>query len=149
MANFYAQGRSNYFRVSDSGRFEAFCDKYRLEYWTRETEGTYIKSPEENPKKELHYAFTSRDEGGLCTDPEPDEFFDIEKFVEELSSILAEGEVAIYQEVGNEKLRYLSGWSLAIHSSGKAVEVGIQDIYQKAKEAFGLHKDCVLSDCSY
>lgn len=55
--------------------------------------------------------------------------------VAEISSHLADGEVAILQEVGAEKLRYLTGYSIAVNSLGQTFSVDIDDIYQKVRDA--------------
>ena len=134
MANFYAKGRSNYFKVADVAKFKALCEKYRLESWEED--------------KNERYAFTPSDEGGLQSDPSPDELFDMEIFVKELSSVLQDGEVAVYQEVGSEKLRYLVGWAVAIHSDGRTVTVDLGDIFSKAGQEFQTDAE-KISQCCY
>lgn len=129
MANYVATGRSNYFSVKDPEKLAEFCAKYNLESW-------------HNNKKGL-YAFTSANEGGLYSDLGPDEPFHFDQFVQDLASNLQENQVAVYQEVGNEKLHYVNGYSLAVHSSGKVVEVSIEDIYEKAAREFGVNEGAI------
>jgi hypothetical protein len=55
-----------------------------------------------------------------------------------------EGEVLLVMEAGHEKLRYISGWASAWIRRGDTVSevtVSLNDIYQKAAEAFNVDKD--------
>jgi len=58
---------------------------------------------------------------------------------------LKEGEVVILQEVGNDKMRYLTGSSLAINHEGKSLQVDICDIYEKVKKEWNIDP----SRCEY
>jgi molybdopterin biosynthesis enzyme len=46
---------------------------------------------------------------------------------------LHDEDVAVLMEAGAEKLRYVSGWAVAVNSKGDLVEIGLSDIYEKAK----------------
>ena len=61
-----------------------------------------------------------------------DEEFDI---IDAVADHLLDGEVAVFQEVGAEKLRYVSGWSIAINSEGERLSVDLDEIYQKIEAA--------------
>ena len=47
---------------------------------------------------------------------------------------LVDGAVAIFTEVGFEKMRYLGGVTLAVNSTGETRRVDLDDIYELAKE---------------
>jgi hypothetical protein len=53
----------------------------------------------------------------------------------ELSEHLAEGSVAVLEEVGAERLRYLNGWAQAVDHRGEKITVTLDDVYAKAREA--------------
>jgi 3-deoxy-D-arabino-heptulosonate 7-phosphate (DAHP) synthase class II len=53
----------------------------------------------------------------------------------ELAPHLAEGSVAVLEQVGAEKLRYLSGWAEAVNHRGEKILVTLDDVYEKAKAA--------------
>jgi hypothetical protein len=130
MANYEAYARSNYFRVTDSAAFSALCARWSLEAITTTVDG-----------EALH--------GFLCEDGLPSELEtedDDATFVfdDELAAILAPGSVAVMQEIGFEKMRYLSGFSRAINSAGESVSVSIDDIYDRAK-TLGAY----VTDCAY
>ncbi|SRR5581483_1607654 len=125
MADYTATTRSNYFRVKDPAAFEAWCRKRFLTFWTQDID---------NLGK--CYAITA--DTGDCAgwpnyDAGTDDNFEI---CIELAGHLVPTDVAILFEVGNEKLRYLTGYATAIAPNGETVSVSINDIYQKAAEAF-------------
>lgn len=124
MANYYGNARSNYFKVKDVEAFKKeFIDKINGLEFIENNVG-------------VGFLVTENDCGGIpccMVDPkDPDNIKDID-LAEELSKHLADGEVAIYQEVGAEKLRYLTGYAVAVNSKGETVTVSISDIYQMAK----------------
>ena len=51
----------------------------------------------------------------------------------ELSGHLADGWVAILMEAGAEKLRYVSGFAIAVNNRGAIETVHLSDIYEKAQ----------------
>jgi hypothetical protein len=53
--------------------------------------------------------------------------------------------VAVFVEVGAEKLRYLTGWSFAVSAKGERVEVSLDEIYQRANDTLGGE----ITDASY
>lgn len=63
-----------------------------------------------------------------------------------IQQIVAEDHVAVIMEAGAEKLRYIVGVAAAISRDG-IVTINIEDIYEKAKEAFG--KDKKMAYCHY
>ena len=134
MANYYAYARSNYFRVKDLSAFEALCRKWDLE---------------KIAKEDGRVGFLVNSECGLNTsyhyDPETGE--DVEaNFEQELASHLAPGEVAVFMQIGWEKLRYLTGWAWAVNHEGKLVTCDIAEIYELAQE---LNPKGEISHCEY
>lgn len=74
------------------------------------------------------------DEGGWPTsiyheDTDVCENIDIS---EQLSPHLADDEVAVLMEVGNEKLRYVSGTATAVNSKGEIAHLDLYSIYELA-----------------
>ena len=45
------------------------------------------------------------------------------------------GEVAILQEVGAEKLRYLVGYAVAVNHRGETLAVSIDEVYGRVRNA--------------
>ncbi len=39
------------------------------------------------------------------------------------------GEMAVFLEVGNEKMRYLLGQATAVESTGQIIEINLNDVY--------------------
>lgn len=134
MANYYSSARSNYFKVKNVKSFQdQFIDVFGGM--------TLIKDNEER------VGFLVHDENGIpshAIDQEGNEL-DLD-FDTELSKHLQDGEVAIYQEVGAEKLRYLNGYSTAVNSKGKSVSISISDIYKLAQEELGAQN---VTACEY
>ena len=126
MANWYGTARSNYFRVKDNAAFLIWTDALNLDSF-QDKEGRYAIA-------------ASSDQGWPSSyyDAELGEDFDLDLPME-LATHLADGEVAILMEVGNEKLRFLTGYAVAVNSKGDLVSVGLDEIYQKAATAFNNH----------
>lgn len=65
-------------------------------------------------------------------EPDPDWTF-CESIIDIVARHLIDGDVAVFQEVGSEKMRYVGGVSVAVNSKGETVRVDLDDIYEKAK----------------
>ena len=127
MANYYGNSRSNYFKVKSKENFKKFLDSmYDMEY-IEDREG--------------RVGFLVIGEGGSIPceiwDEENDEYTHDFDFAKLLAQHLQDDQVAIYQEVGAEKLRYLVGYSVAVNSKGETAMVNINDIYRIAQEELG------------
>ena len=135
MANFCGMGRSNYFRVNDNDKFREFCGRYELEFWNSEKEPDLV-------------AFYTNGEGGFdnCYINEAGDPVDGD-IEGELAKLLVPGEVAVLMSIGNEKMRYLDGYAVAINSDGFRKAVNLTDIYKKAKLL--TTKTEAISLCSY
>lgn len=123
MANYYGTARSNYFKVKDKNKFvDEFINVFSL---------SLIKDDENR----VGFIVQTED-GAIPANITDDNNNDI-NFDDELAKHLVEGEVAVYQEVGYEKMRYLTGYSTAVNSKGETVTVSINDIYRLAQEELG------------
>lgn len=75
-------------------------------------------------------------------DPD-DEYYDLTQeekdmsFYEIVAQHLTEDAVAVFQEVGAEKARYLCGYAVAIRHDLKTLDVSIDDIFVKVQEQWG------------
>ena len=126
MANWYGSSRSNYFRVKNPTEFNAWADEMNLTVWP----------------KDDHFAIAPdaySDDGDWPSQRFNEDSNDYEEIdiPAQLAPLLADGEVAVLQSVGAEKLRYLTGWAIAVHSSGETERVSIDDIYKMASERWG------------
>ena len=129
MANYYATARSNYFAVRDEKAFRV---------WTTLL-GLTILEPTHHDKvsdgiPRFGIAPGDFDEGGWPTsiyheDTDVCEDIDV---AGQLAVHLADGDVAVLMEVGNEKLRYVAGSAVAVNHKGETTSVDIDDIYQAA-----------------
>jgi len=115
VADWCRSARSNYFRVKDPEAFKERADSVPDLAAEQETEG----------KDKGNFMLWSADEyGGWPTGRYNEETEDYEDYdlASELSEHLAEGEVAVLLEIGAEKLRYLSGFAVAVDSRGHRAE---------------------------
>ena len=119
MANYGGFGRTNYFRVKDVEAFETAAEPFGAVH--RRDDG-------------LVTVLATNESGDFSAyDDETDEERDL---ADVLPDHLADGEVAVLMSVGAEKLRYIEGWAVAVHSSGERVELSLNDIYAEAQETF-------------
>jgi hypothetical protein len=128
MADYIAQARSNYFKVKNAEQFRKFCQQYGLEIIDQSPEG-------KNDGQRFGFLIYESLPAGRADDS--GEWSESE-FIQELSEQLAKGEVAVVMEVGSEKMRYLNGYACAVNSRGRTVELGLGEIYQRAKKKFGV-----------
>ena len=124
MANWYGTSRSNYFKVENEEAFREWAERRDLEVL-------------ENPSGLFGVAPSSMSEDGSWPSYDCDEDCEID-FQTELIEHLAEGQVAIIMTIGAEKLRYLTGYSVALAWDGRRISVDIADIYDKVEVEFGL-----------
>lgn len=129
MADYYSQGRTNYFSVKDAEKFE------------QEVNSIKGGNPIEFYKQEDKYCLLF--EEGLPTyfyDEETGEEgeVDLESFIREH---LADNSVCVMMEVGAEKLRFLSGWSIAFNNRGDRKFISLDNIYDGI-ESFGECTQC-------
>lgn len=122
MATWYGQARSNYFRVKDEDEFARWVESVRGLELISDGEGRLgLLSTDEFG----HWPVSSYNE-------ETEEDEDIDVFGE-VASRLQEGSVAVFVEVGAEKMRYLTGFALAVNSKGEETRMDLGEIYERAK----------------
>ena len=106
MANYMATARTNYFRVTDEDRyqdlFSGLVAEDDIHDFTETGEDGVIRHGFGT------YGWMSFEEDEDGGDTGMDSFF------EELKEILPDDEAFIYTEVGNEKLRYVVGYSAVV-----------------------------------
>jgi hypothetical protein len=126
MANWYGSSRTNYFRVKDADAFRAAMKDYEIDVWTPH-------QPDIDEPNMFALGSKTEDGGWPSYDLETDTDFEM---IEKVWPHLAEGEVAVFQTIGAEKRRYLTGYAEAVNHKGKRVAVSIEDIYALAKRRF-------------
>jgi len=133
MADWHGSSRTNYFHVKDAQAFREAMSKFDVEVW----------DDKEDPA--LFGLGCGDDSNGdwPSYDIESDDDFE---FVDKVWPHLADGEVAVFQTIGAEKLRYLSGYSIAVNHTGERVSVGLGDIYELAKRTFNVEH---VSEATY
>lgn len=126
MANYVGSARSNCFRVRDEATFLS---------WVETLPGVVARRENGNPGRFV-LLVEDGDDGGWpnwrYVDEGEDEKVDL---YGELAAHLAEGEVAVLQEVGAEKLRYLVGYAVAVNHRGEKLAVSIDDVYERVRAA--------------
>jgi hypothetical protein len=122
MANWYGTARSNYFRVKDEQAFRAAFANLEVEIAT-DAEG--------------RFALLCGTELGSWPswipgdDNESDTEIDVFEMVAEH---LVDGDVAVLMEVGAEKMRYVTGYAVAVNSRNDQRVVSLDSIYTVALE---------------
>lgn len=153
MANYTEQGRTNYFRVKDLDAFKAELRTYGIEPASWEEANDYgselVLDAGVNNKPEGaialfsygmwpsfdEYATASR--LGVDIDDEADESgipCDYDSLLMLVAGHLVDGEVAVFMEVGFEKMRYLAGTAVAVNAIGDTRRIDLDEIYDLAKE---------------
>ena len=128
MANWYGAARSNYFKVRDIKNFSAFMKQLPnmvAEYIVGDNTW-WIHGNDDNGG----FDWTIYDENF-----EPDTSVDA---MSEFASHLQEGEVAIFFEIGSEKLRYITGYSTAIAWNGEITTINLNDIYDLVAKKYNI-----------
>ena len=131
MANYYGFGRTNYFRVKDMDVFLNDMSEY-----------SDIEA-HKHPSDEGLVCILVTDDDGYGGFPSYDYEKDKEiDFFSIVAGHLADDEVAVFQHVGAEKLRYLTGYSMAVTNDDTGtpqfISVNIDDIYRRVAEEWNL-----------
>jgi hypothetical protein len=123
MANYHGAARSNHFKVKDREAFLAWVETVpNVRADERAGEGTFVLLEEYG---EGWPSMRYTDDG------EDEELY----LLQELSEHLEEGAVAVLEESGAEKLRYVTGHAAAVNHLGEELHVDLSDIYEKVREA--------------
>ena len=124
MANFYGHARSNYFEVKDMDAFEK--EMSNLPDLTVIHQGDLVGVMVDNSDSGCFPSWKYNEDGEMDME---DEEIDIVVIV---ADHLVEGSVAIFMEVGAEKMRYISGWAEAINSKHERKTISLNNIYDEA-----------------
>lgn len=128
MANYYSMGRTNHFAVKDPDAFLAvftpIVDMGGGDIVRDRRDGAdrfVLCFPDGFPSEVLN----------------PDDTLDMPIPIDWqglISEHLADGEVCVIQEIGNEKLRYLTGYAFAFNNKGDAKYIDLDQIYDQSKD---------------
>lgn len=137
MADYGASARSNYFRVNNLEAFKIRMDELDCRVVERKDGKVCIiaQTPSGSwPNQELLE----------CDGEEEEREVDI---IYEVRGFIADGEVCVLMETGQEKLCYLIGESIAFQKEG-SIFVNLCDIYALAAEKFGVD-ETAIERCEY
>ncbi len=113
MANYYGAIRSNYFHVNNVNQLKKLCNKI----------GATITE-----RKDLNggVMYTMYSENGFSYDCD-----DLD-LPAEIAKLLTGDDVAVFIEVGREKMRYLVGYAWCVNAKGETETVDLDEIYEYA-----------------
>lgn len=132
MATFLGVGRTNTFGVRSVERLKDALSRTEVEVIDR---GAGMVTLLSGPCDETGDFDTWI--GDLDADDDSDH--DENLFVPDMiAEHLLPGQVAVFEHVGNEKLRYLSGWAIAVFGDGRQIRISLGDIYSMAASEFGV-----------
>lgn len=143
MADFIANARTNKFIVKDVEALEKVLRSYGLNprpWGDGSTGAEFVLDRSEEPKGSVslfsYGGWPSLDEDSVAdrleadiSEPVPQDHDDIANLV---ASHLVEGQVAVFIEVGAEKMRYLGGTAVAVNAAGETRSLDLADIYEMA-----------------
>jgi uncharacterized protein (DUF927 family) len=118
MADYYSTCRTNYFKVKNEQKFRD---------WAKSLCSENLEVIEKDGGVGLMF------DNGEPTLNKKDEEID---FFTELKAHLKKGEVAVYEEAGAEKHRYVTGYAVAVTPGKKDLVVNMNDIYDLVKRKF-------------
>ena len=154
MANYYGTARTNYFDVKNLKEFAESMNRFDVEIifkdkYYKDEELKEVLASEEPAQVGLYSTDPDSGTWPWIDDENPDGIYSPEEvdmsFYEIVAQYLTEDAVAIFQEVGSEKARYLVGYAIAIRHDRQTLDVSLNDIYEKVKNEWG--KDPTL--CEY
>lgn len=128
MATYTSLGRTNHFAVKDLDAFRALISDSGIEL-------------EVVVEKDNVVVLLDTDGSEWAMYPEDSD--DCIYLYDVIAEHLPPGEVVIFQSVGNEKFRYLNGYSVACDAKGGQVWVHLSDIYDRAAEQFGVDRAAI------
>lgn len=122
MATYTSLGRTNFFSVRDTSRLEELLTGSGIQI-ERDASGERIVLLDTEGNDWMIYS-DDDDYGTLLPDV--------------IAEHLQPGEIAIFQTIGHEKLRFLHGHAVAVSHTGQKVDLSTEDIYDQAAAAFGV-----------
>lgn len=127
MAQYTATARSNCFKVKDAVAFENWVDATSSLAYYKEGADTFMIYSDDPDSGSWPINVWNEDE---------QDYVEFDLFAE-VAEFLAEGEIAVFMEVGAEKLRYCNGYAVAVHSSGEYETLNLDKIYTLAESRWG------------
>lgn len=124
MATYTSVGRTNYFTVRDTAQLEKLLSGSGIEV-----------VHQEGPGERVALLDAEGADWQIYTD---DDDYDGIFLPDVISEHLAPGEIAVFQNVGHERMRYVGGQSVAVNAAGEQVVINLGDIYEQAAKAFGV-----------
>jgi hypothetical protein len=122
----YGSARTNYFRVKDSYTFTKWAESIGGLRVTENVEGQVVLLSEEEDGGWPRWRYNE------ATDE--DEEMDL---FQQVATHLQGDSVAVFVEVGADKLRQLTGLAVAVNASGKTVAIALHQIYELARSLGG------------
>ncbi len=148
MANYVALARTNYFRVKDLDAFKSALRVYGIEphSWDDRVCGAEFVLDDARTNRPTGAialfsfgSWPSLDEDSVADRLELDDDEEVPSQHADICSLVADHllndyEVAVFMEVGFEKLRYLVGTTIAVNSCDERRSVDMSDIYALSEE---------------
>ena len=124
MGTYIAECRSNYVRAKNPKRLKDVLGEYELQIIEDDDERIgFISQYQEGVPRHI-------DNDGEYSDMYIDDDPRIPK-------LMAEGEVLVIIEIGQDKMRYLRGYAVAVNWDGRVCHSSLEDIYSMAGANFG------------
>lgn len=131
MANYEEAARTNYFRVKDRAAFDKDFETIPyVEVWNKPGDPQMVAVGADDGWPS--YRIIEDDHSSDWYEGEDIDIADV------ISKHLPEGEVAVVMASGREKLRYVTGYAIAVDHTGRQVTIALNDIYDLAKKEFGV-----------
>lgn len=136
MANYVGRARTNYFAVKNAVAFKEEFEQLDLEVIDHKEGDTT-----------LYGLMSNSDNGGWPSDrydEAADEYepLDLPAMV---AAHLVDGHVAVFLEIGWEKMRYLVGQAFAVNAAGTVVSLNLEDEITERAKVLGDHITPVAS----
>ena len=124
MANWHGAARTNYVRVKSEQAFRDWAETLGEVEVVEDREGR------------LALLELSGEGWPVWTEEDEETGEEYERSVPcELAEHLQEGSIAVLMESGAEKLRYVTGFAVAVNSSGELLEIDLNQIHDLIREA--------------
>ena len=145
MANYYGSFRSNYVKLKEGKHklFEDILDRYNLTFMSKDFDGI----------EHVGLMDDDMDGGGIpwyytVEDEKTGQFEDTDINWSEFGPLMEDGQVLHITEVGQEKMRYLTGFAMFIRSDGKIKTVNIADKPASVRNFIKKH-NATVTECCY
>ena len=138
-----AKARTNYFGVKDAAALKAELQRYGIDPqpWGAVQTGADFVFDDETAGKVAFFCdgtWPSLEEDAVADRLEADVDEQVPQDHVDLAALVAahmeDGQVAIFMDIGSEKMRYLGATAVAVNAAGDRRVVDLQDIYGLAQE---------------